>query len=100
MPRLTMARVGWWHAAAYACALLAALTPRSARSQQLPVKTALSATGPSGCATLGAPVAAPSASDEAAARQLMSDGQEAALQGDHAAARDAFVKAAARAPAN
>ncbi len=75
---------------------------------RLAPKTALAAIGPAGC-TPGAPLtpltvnggtalSARQASDSA--RVLIASGQDAALQGDHAAARDAFVLAARLAPSN
>lgn len=88
-----------------AVALALVLAPRTASPQRLPIKATLVAGGPSGCAAYPAPPASngsprPAAGDDAEARRYISDGQEAALQGDHQAARDAFTKAAARAPAN
>jgi tetratricopeptide (TPR) repeat protein len=69
---------------------------------QLAPKTSLASTGPSGCAAypIAPATGLPASSDDAEARRLIADAQEAALQGEHAAARDAFIKAAQRAPAN
>ena len=80
--------------------MLLATSPATA--QRLPLKTTLPAGGASGCAAYP-PVTPPSAAvpaDDPETRRLISDGQEAALQGEHAAARDAFAQAAQRAPAN
>ncbi len=82
---------------------LAAVAGR-ADAQRLAPKPTLASSGASGCTrylptTPGAPIGTGSG-DDAEARQLIADGQEAALQGEHAAARDAFFKAALRAPSN
>jgi tetratricopeptide (TPR) repeat protein len=73
-----------------------------ALAQRLPLKTTLAAGGASGCAAYAAatPVSAAVPADDPETRRLISDGQEAALQGEHGAARDAFTKAAQRAPSN
>lgn len=71
---------------------------------QLAPKRTLAAAAPTGCAALApsqAPLSAsPIGGDDAETRRLVSAGQEAALQGEHAAARDAFVQAAQRSPMN
>src|SRR6185295_5239193 len=71
-------------------------------AQRLPVKTTLAVGGTSGCAAYPAttPSSAAVPADDPETRRLISDGQEAALQGEHGAARDAFSKAAQRAPSN
>jgi tetratricopeptide (TPR) repeat protein len=79
----------------------------SAQTSQRPrlaPKEALAALGPAGCtaaasAETNGPV--PSGPDVAdSARQLIASGLDAQLQGDHAAARDAFLVAARLAPGN
>lgn len=82
---------------AVACALAS-----PAGAQQLAPKQALAATAPTGCAnyTVGPPPSTSPLGEDAETRRLIDDGQEAALQGEHAAARDAFSRAAARSPAN
>jgi tetratricopeptide (TPR) repeat protein len=68
-------------------------------AQQLAPKRTLAAGAPTGCAALVAPLTAPgTSSDDAQTRSLISAGQEASLQGEHAAARDAFAQAAKRSP--
>lgn len=76
--------------------------PGSADGQRLAPKRTLAATTPQGCAALVKPLAAPvaTASDDTLTRRLISNGQEASLQGEHAAARDAFSEAAKRSPSN
>jgi tetratricopeptide (TPR) repeat protein len=72
-------------------------------AQQLAPKRSLAAAAPTGCAAITAPLNTTSASplsDDAETRRLISAGQEASLQGDHAAARDAFAQAAKRSPNN
>jgi tetratricopeptide (TPR) repeat protein len=73
-----------------------------ATAQGLPLKTSLAAGGITGCSAVAAPVslAAPTPTADAEAQQLIADGQDAALQGEHATARDAFAKAAALVPGN
>jgi tetratricopeptide (TPR) repeat protein len=86
-----------------ATAMTVAAAAGRAGAQRLAPKPALATSGPTGCASYAATPAAPAATgpgDDAEARQLIADGQEAALQGEHAAARDAFSKAAMRAPSN
>ena len=71
-------------------------------AQQLPPKQTLAATAPTGCATFAAtaPFSSSAPGDDAETRKLIDAGQEAALQGEHAAARDAFAQAAGRSPSN
>lgn len=88
-----------------ACILTLAglLTPGDgAGAQQLAPKRTLVATTPQGCAAVVAPMTPPSGpvNDDSETRRLISAGQEASLQGDHAAARDAFAQAAKRSPQN
>ncbi|MBL8958288.1 MAG: hypothetical protein JNJ98_00425, partial [Gemmatimonadetes bacterium] len=73
-----------------------------AAAQGFPVKTALAAGGVTGCAAITSlrQLTAPNPTSEAEAQQLIEDGQDAALQGEHARARDAFLKAQALAPGN
>ncbi len=73
-----------------------------ANAQGFPVKTALAAGGVTGCAALSVPVPASTANptSEAEALQLIEDAQDAALQGEHARARDAFLKAQEILPGN
>jgi len=70
--------------------------------QRLPIKTGLAAAGVSGCATFPAqaPVRASNPSAEAEARRLIDEAQDAALEGDHTAARDAFARASVLTPGN
>src|SRR4030095_4145194 len=73
------------------------------RAQQLAPKRTLAAAAPSGCAALVTPAnsnSTPTSGDDAEARRMISAGQEASLQGDHAGARDAFAQAAKRSPNN
>ena len=73
------------------------------RAQQLAPKRTLAAAAPSGCAAIMTPTnsnSAPASGDDAEARRMISAGQEASLQGDHAGARDAFAQAAKRSPNN
>jgi tetratricopeptide (TPR) repeat protein len=73
---------------------------------RLAPKTALAAIGPAGCTSLVSPpspdgggtLTPRDAADST--RKLIAIGQDAAVQGDHAAARDAFVVAARLAPSN
>lgn len=88
-----------------ACILTLAglLTPGDgAGAQQLAPKRTLVATTPQGCAAVVAPMTPPSGpvNDDSETRRLISAGQEASLQGDHATARDAFAQAAKRSPQN
>lgn len=79
------------------CATFLALP---ARAQQLAPKTSLAARAPTGCAAFQFPPLTAPAADDAETQRLIDDGNEAALQGEHAAARDAFARAAARSPGN
>ncbi|MFN8669655.1 MAG: tetratricopeptide repeat protein [Gemmatimonadaceae bacterium] len=69
---------------------------------RLAVKTALAAAGVSGCAAYPppAPARATAPNAEAESRRLIDDAQDAALQGDHNAAREAFAKASVLVPGN
>lgn len=69
---------------------------------RLPVKTGLAASGVSGCATFPPPaqVRATSPTADAESRLLIDQAQDAALQGNHEVARDAFAKAATLVPGN
>jgi tetratricopeptide (TPR) repeat protein len=89
--------------------VLVALLSADAAAQSAPrpalrPKPALAAVGPAGCTA--APAApngttfTPTAADADSARKLIAAGQDAALQGDHAGARDALLVAARLAPAN
>ncbi len=71
-------------------------------AQGFPVKNQLLAGGVTGCSLIPVLPAAPAtnAQSESQAQQLIADGQDAALQGEHAQARDAFIKAQALAPRN
>ncbi len=82
---------------AFAAPSLAAQQPQGLR-----VKTALAASGVSGCAAFPAqaPTRASAPNADAESRRLIDEAQDAALQGDHAAARDAFAKAATLVPGN
>lgn len=89
-----------------ACGVLTGLTltvmTRPVAAQQLTPKQALAATAPTGCAnyTVSAPLPSSPLGEDAETRRLIDDGQEAALQGEHTAARDAFARAATRSPTN
>jgi tetratricopeptide (TPR) repeat protein len=87
---------------AVAAVLAAGLAPGRAAHAQLAPKRSLAATAPQGCAAILAPLPStggPSA-DDSETRRLISAGQEASLQGEHEAARDAFAQAAKRSPKN
>ncbi len=77
--------------------------PLSVQGQGLRLKPVLGGAGATGCAAFPAsnvnsgPVAAAA---DAEARQLLTTAQDAALLGEHAAARDAFARAARLTPAN
>lgn len=71
-----------------------------ARAQQLAPKTSLAARAPTGCAAFQFPPPGAATAEDAETQRLIDDGNEAALQGEHAAARDAFARAAARSPGN
>jgi tetratricopeptide (TPR) repeat protein len=75
--------------------------PGSAQGQQLAPKRTLAATTPQGCAAIVIPQGtSPTAGDDTVTRRLIGAGQEASLQGEHAAARDSFALAARRSPTN
>lgn len=81
--------------------LLALASPATA--QQLAPKPSLVTAGPTACASFPFSAAAPASSapaDDPELRRLVDEGQEAAAQGEHAAARDAFARAAELAPGN
>jgi tetratricopeptide (TPR) repeat protein len=70
---------------------------------QLAPKQVLAATAPTGCAAFApatTPVSTSPLGEAGETRRLIDAGQEAALQGEHAAARDAFAQAVARSPGN
>ena len=93
------APIAWRAVARMALALLA--MPALLHAQQLAPKPTLVTSGPAGCASFPAPTAAGSQSpltDDAETRRLIDQAQEATLQGEHAAARDAFAQAAKRSP--
>lgn len=85
-------------AALFFAVVIAAVAP----AQGLPIKTALAASGVSGCAEFPPfPQATNAATNaDAESRRLIDEAQDAALQGDHSAARDAFAKAALLVPGN
>lgn len=91
----------WSHCLAGALAGILTAVP-SVGAQGFQLKTSLAAGGVTGCTILpaGAPLPAPDPTAEVEATQLISDGQDAALQGEHATARDAFAKAAVLVPSN
>lgn len=74
----------------------------AARAQTLAPKRTLAATAPQGCAALlpAANTPAGPSGDDAETRRLTGAGQEASLQGEHEAARDAFIQASRRSPNN
>jgi len=89
-------------AALGAVSLLGSSASAQPQPIRLPVKTGLAASGISGCAAFPPPaqVRATSPTADAESRQLIDQAQDAALQGDHATARDAFAKAATLVPGN
>ena len=104
-----MTSVSGWHrirlrAACCIAILVAALgSSGSVQAQQLAPKRTLAAAAPAGCAAIITPLNSTSNSpltDDAETRRLISAGQEASLQGENAAARDAFALAAKRSPHN
>ena len=103
-----MTSVSGWHrirlrAACTIGIFIAALGPGSSvQAQQLAPKRTLAAAAPAGCAAIITPVTSSNSplSDDGETRRLISAGQEASLQGEHAAARDAFAQAAKRSPQN
>jgi tetratricopeptide (TPR) repeat protein len=92
--------------ALYVCHFASLATAQSATGGRLTPKVALGALGPPGCQvrTVSAPatvVASLSPRDAAdSTRRLIATGQDAAVQGDHAAARDAFMLARSLSPTN
>ena len=72
---------------------VALAAPSGAHAQQLAAKRTLSTARLSGCPTFPAPTL-PGARETAEARRLTATAQEAAIVGDHKAARDAFAQAA------
>lgn len=93
------------HALRACCASLTLLSiaRQAPQAQGLPIKTAVAASSVGGCAAFAPPSiasgsVAPNA--DAEARRLSDEAQDAALQGDHAAARDAFARAARLTPGN
>ena len=88
-----------------AIALALSMPPAAMHAQgpRLAPKPALAAGAPTGCAAFPAPSlpTAPSPlGEDPEARRLIELGNEAALQGEHQAARDAFQRAAQLAPTN
>jgi tetratricopeptide (TPR) repeat protein len=74
---------------------------RALDAQSLAPKRTLASNAPQGCAAVITPISNTSASsDDAETRRLISAAQEASLQGEHQAARDAFAQAAKRSPTN
>lgn len=103
--RLTSNAICALIAGALQACLAAPIAAQSSTPPRLAPKATLSAIGPAGCmpvppaaAVNGAPLSARDAADSA--RALIASGQDAALQGDHAAARDAFLLASRLAPSN
>lgn len=85
------------------CVVVAVLLTVTAEARaQLAPKRTLAATAPQGCAALVRPLPPTStvSDGDTVTRRLISSGQEASLQGEHAAARDAFANAAKRSPNN
>ncbi len=72
------------------------------QSQTFALKTGLAAGGIVGCSAVSVATRPPGAtpSTDAEAQQLIADGEDAALQGEHATAKEAFTKAAALVPGN
>jgi tetratricopeptide (TPR) repeat protein len=86
-----------WHVAWLAVVLAA----RPISAQSLPIQSVLGVSTVSGCsATPGSAPAAPLPASTATLRDLVERGQDAALQGDHAAALEAYKLAAAIAPSD
>lgn len=82
---------------------LALFAPRSqAGAQGFAIKTALAAGGVTGCGAYPGPATfpVPNPAAEAQAAELISEGQDFALQGEHGQARESFAKAVALAPGN
>ncbi len=88
--------------AGLAFGLLITLLGNRASAQRLPIKGALAASGVGGCAAFPAPPLPTSTSPNAdvESRRLIDEAQDAALAGDHTAARDAFARAARLTPNN
>ena len=86
--------------ATLAAAVAFLITPATTDAQQLAPKRQLASNSPQGCAALVIPVVNTPGGDDAETRRLISAGQEASLQGEHQAARDAFAQAARRSPNN
>ena len=80
----------------------AALSLSTSVEAQLSPKRTLAATAPQGCAALIAPTtnSGSRTTVDSETRRLIGAGQEASLQGEHEAARDAFSQAAKRDPGN
>lgn len=97
-----MTRLSRLLAVAVTCVALTTALEAQQQPPRLPIKTGLAASGVSGCAAFPPPaqVRASSPNADAESRQLIDAAQDAALQGDHAAARDAFAKAATIVPGN
>lgn len=102
--RLSRSALSWRRITTRLAALGAlSLCGADAGAQALPLKTALAASGVTGCTAFVPAAPRPAATNpgtEAEAAQLISDAEAAALQGEHIAARDAFTKAAALVPSN
>lgn len=97
-----MTRLSRLLAIAITCVASHTVLEAQQQPMRLPIKTGLAASGVSGCAAFPPPaqVRASSPNADAESRQLIDAAQDAALQGDHAAARDAFAKAATIVPGN
>ncbi|MEP7345834.1 MAG: tetratricopeptide repeat protein [Gemmatimonadaceae bacterium] len=83
--------------------LFLCVVPTALAAQGLRLKPALAGAGATGCAAFPAPnvTSGPvAAAADAEARQLLTTAQDAALLGEHAAARDAFARAARLTPGN
>lgn len=77
--------------------------PVALHAQSLRLKDVLAGAGATGCAAFPQPVVTSgpvAAAADAEARQLLVTAQDAALLGEHAAARDAFARAATLTPGN
>lgn len=105
MVRMTRSSVAVIRAIVLAAAAAGAVATSLSAQQQpvrLPVKIALAASGVSGCAAFPPPaqIRATSPTADVESRQLIDQAQDAALQGNHETARDAFAKAATLVPGN
>ncbi len=71
-------------------------------AQGFPLKTGLATGGVVGCSAVSITTrtGAANPTSDAEAQQLIADGEDAALQGEHATAKEAFAKAAALVPGN